>query len=257
MRLLVTGDIHYALKQFDWLVGAAADYDGVVIVGDLLEVASTVGLEAQIVVVRTYLRRLAARVPVAVCSGNHDLNTEDSDGERVPQWLASVSDLGIAVDGGRRWFGDTMLSVFPWWDGPEAKARIAAQMAEDAREAPTTWIWAYHAPPGDSPTSWGGTRHFGDPDLRHWVETYQPAAVLCGHVHQAPFVSGGSWADRLGKSWVFNMGQQPGEVPAHIILDTAQRKAVWSSFDGSEMLDLAAGQARPEPLTAAPDWLRA
>ena len=55
MRMLLVSDLHYTLKQFDWLVGAAADYDLVVVAGDLLDIGSRVEPDAQIVVVLEYL----------------------------------------------------------------------------------------------------------------------------------------------------------------------------------------------------------
>jgi hypothetical protein len=47
-------------------------------------------------------------------------------------------------------------------------------------------------------------------------------------VHQAPFVDGGGWADRIGSTWVFNAGQQPGPVPPHIAVDLTGCRAVWT-----------------------------
>lgn len=257
MKLLVTGDIHYALKQYDWLLRVAPRFDGVLIAGDLLQAASSVDLPAQIVVVRTYLRKLAARTKLIVCSGNHDLNALSAHGERVPDWLKDLGDREIAVDGDRVLFNDTLISVFPWWDGPQAKTEIAAQLQQDAAARRGCWIWAYHAPPMDHPTSWGGKRHFGDPELTRWIGDYSPTAVFSGHVHQAPFIKDGAWASQIGSTWVFNMGQQPGDVPAHIIFDTAANRALWTSIAGAEELDLAASGSRPAPVMDAPEWLTA
>jgi predicted MPP superfamily phosphohydrolase len=90
MNILLVADLHYALKQFDWVLSVAADHDAVVIAGDLLETASVVPLDAQVVVVSEYLRRLAGITRVFVCSGNHDLDAEGPGGERVAGWLAGA-----------------------------------------------------------------------------------------------------------------------------------------------------------------------
>ena len=37
MKMLFVADLHYALKQFDWLVANAANYDSLIIGGDLLD----------------------------------------------------------------------------------------------------------------------------------------------------------------------------------------------------------------------------
>lgn len=256
MRLLVVADLHYALKQYDWLLDAAPDFDAVVIAGDLLEIASMVDIDAQIVVVRTYLRKLTERTRLFVCSGNHDLDGAAEGEERLARWLTDLAGAGLIADGECVRLDGLRVSVFPWWDGPGTREAIARQLERDAQDGgDLPWLWVYHAPPSDSATSWGGSRHFGDPALGDWIARYRPSIVLSGHVHQAPFIGQGAWADRIGDSWVFNMGQQPGEMPAHIILDTGLGKAMWHSIAGTETLDLHAPGARPEPAQGVPDWL--
>ena len=92
--MLLVSDLHYTLKQFDWLVGVAADYDLVVVAGDLLDIRSRVEPDAQIVVVLEYLARVAAKTTVVVCSGNHDLNDRNELGERAAVWLDGARAVG-------------------------------------------------------------------------------------------------------------------------------------------------------------------
>ena len=114
----------------------------------------------------------------------------------------------------------------------------------------------YHAPPDGSPTSWGGSRHYGDTDVVGWIDRFKPDAVLCGHIHQAPFKTGGSWIDRIGSTWIFNSGQQIGPTPAHVIIDTEAQAAAWFSLAGAELAQLDAPLQRPVPeLTSMPVWL--
>lgn len=257
MKILLVADLHYALKQYDWIVAVAREFDAICIAGDLLEIASPVPVDAQVVVVRTLLARLAARSRVLVCSGNHDLTDEDAGGERVAPWIADLGEIDVVADGECLPLGDTLLSVFPWWDGPATRGLIAAQLARDAARRAGEWIWVYHAPPAGSATAWGGRRHYGDEDLTRWIAEYRPTAVLSGHVHLAPFVADGSWADRIGETWVFNMGQQLGPVPAHIVLNTRTREALWFSLEGRQHLLMGGGAAAPVPLADLPDWLTA
>jgi Icc-related predicted phosphoesterase len=98
----------------------------------------------------------------------------------------------------------------------------------------------YHAPPDASPTSWTGKRHYGDVELLEWIEQYQPDLVMCGHVHQSPFVPEGSWIDRIGSTVVFNAGRQIGPVPTRIELDTETEIARWSWLEGVEERSFAA-----------------
>lgn len=257
MRCLVVADLHYSLPQFDWLVTAAPHFDLVVIAGDALDIGSIVDFRAQIVVVRKYLELLAGKTRVILCSGNHDLDERDETGEKISKWIANVDDLHVAHDGESLTIGDTVFTICPWWDGQRVKDNIGRQLEQAAHEPrKNRWIWVHHAPALNSPTSWGGKRSFGDAELVQWIASYQPDMVLSGHVHQSPFVADGSWYDRLGKTWVFNVGQQAGRPPTHIMLDFDQNKAYWFSAYGEQIIDLDQPLQRPAPnITSAPDWL--
>ncbi len=67
--------------------------------------------------------------------------------------------------------------------------------------------------------------------------------MLAGHVHESPFKPDGGWADRVGRTWVFNAGRQIGPVPAHIVLDLGAERATWVSLLGTEEIDLTAATA--------------
>jgi len=244
MRVLLVSDLHYTLKQLDWVSQVASEFDLVVIAGDHLDIASTVTIDAQVVVVLQYLERVSASTRLLVCSGNHDLNGRNAAGEKVARWMMRVRSLGIPTDGDFVEIGDVAISICPWWDGPHTRTEVAAQLEGDAarwhalRVRCRDWIWVYHAPPDDSPTSWAGNRHFGDADLVRWIGVYHPAMVLTGHIHQSPFRQGGSWVDRLGSTLVFNAGRQIGPVPAHVIVDTNDRSATWRSLAGTDTVPL-------------------
>ena len=256
MRCLVVADLHYSLPQLDWLVSAAPQFDLVIFAGDALDIGSIVDFRAQIVVVKKYLALLAAKTRVILCSGNHDLDERNTEGEKISRWISEVRELGIACDGDSLTIGDTMFVVCPWWDGPLVKQRIVAQLADAAAGRPRRLIWAHHAPPADSPTSWGGKRFFGDVELVQWIMQHQPSMVISGHVHQSPFITGGSWFDRLGQTWVFNTGLQPGRPPAYIVLDLDADKAFWLAAGEAQWIDLNAPLKRPAvPIEAPPDWL--
>ncbi|MGB6346110.1 MAG: metallophosphoesterase family protein [Methyloceanibacter sp.] len=258
MRLLLVADLHYSLPQFDWVLETAADFDVVVMAGDHLDIASIVDGRAQSVVVRKYFSRLRAKTRLLICSGNHDLDSRNEAGEKIAKWLGKSQSEGILSDGESIIIGETLFTACPWWDGPTVRDGIATQLAKAAANRAKQWIWLHHAPPDKSPTSWGGARYFGDVELKDWIEQYQPDMVLSGHVHQSPFVSEGSWVDRLGTTWVFNAGQHPGAPPAHIIIDTSIGEALWFSSAGRQFVHLGQPLERPVPkLEALPDWLKA
>jgi len=238
MRVLVVSDLHYRLPHFDWLVQAAAEVDVVAIVGDLANVVSPVPLEVQIVVLEKYLAVLAETSTVLVSSGNHDLDGPDSDGEQVARWLQRSAGGRIHVDGTSVDVDGIRFTICPWWDGPQTRDRVGAQLALAAVDRPAEWIWLYHSPPTGTVLCRDGQREFPDQDLADWIGEHSPDLVLCGHIHQAPWVDGGSWKDRLGSTWVFNAGKQAGAVPPHITIDTDARTAEWFGVFSVETIDL-------------------
>ncbi|MBS0560621.1 MAG: metallophosphoesterase [Proteobacteria bacterium] len=257
MRCLLVADLHYALPQFDWLQKVAPRYDVVVLAGDALDLGSSVDFRAQIVVVRKYLQRVAGMTRLIVCSGNHDLDTRDRDGEKTARWISDLRSLDIVADGDCITLGDMQISVCPWWDGPVAQARLAAQLERDARtRAGRRWVWIHHAPPYATATSWSGSRSLGDIELVGQIAQHEPDLVFAGHIHQAPFRKDGGWTDRVNATWVFNAGHQYGAPPAHIALDTAAAEAVWISAMDVQCVRLDQPLVRPIPSAEAlPDWL--
>ena len=238
MRILLVSDLHYALRQFDWVVRAAPAFELVVMAGDHLDISSSVPVDAQSVVVLRYLSMLHAIARIAVSSGNHDLTGPDAQGEQSALWLNEARRAGIPVDGDSLCIGDNLITICPWWDGPAGRIALEAQLHRDDARRPGRWIWVYHWPPLGSPTCWTGKRHYGDADLGGWIDRYRPDLVLTGHVHQPPFKPDGAWADRIGDTWVFNPGQQIGPVPARIEIDLGAESASWLSVMGCEELRL-------------------
>ncbi|MEM9590738.1 MAG: metallophosphoesterase [Pseudomonadota bacterium] len=257
MRLLLVSDLHYSLPQFDWVVEVASDFDIVVMAGDHLEIGSTVDGRAQVAVVRKYFDRIRTKTKLFVCSGNHDLDSKNKAGEWTARWLVGRPNDGILTDGESTLVDDTLFTSCPWWDGPASQEEIGQQLEQAAKDRPNRWIWIYHAPPAKSPIAWSGQRYFGDEALGRWIGEYQPDIVMCGHVHEAPFASDGSWVDRIGATWVFNTGHYFGVPPAHVILDTHAQEAVWFSAAGAQSVRLTEALTRPVPnLHALPEWLK-
>jgi Icc-related predicted phosphoesterase len=239
MRILLVSDLHYALPQFDWVVNVCPSFDLVVVAGDSLDIKSAVALDAQSVVILRYFAMIRDATSLVVSSGNHDLTGPDSFGEQSALWLEEAREAGITTDGDSLEMEDTLVTACAWWDGPEGCTSVASQMAADALRRPAHWLWAYHWPPSGSPTCWTGRRDYGDTELGGWIDKYRPDLVLAGHVHQSPFTPDGSWADRIGETWVLNSGHQIGTVPAHIEIDLEANRATWHSLMGVEEADLA------------------
>jgi predicted phosphodiesterase len=239
MRILCASDIHYHLGQFDWLLERAPDFDVVALPGDHLQVQGETPLEAQIVVVTKYLERIADATTVLASSGNHDLDGPGEHGEQEAHWLMGLAHPLLHVDGDTVDIEDVRFTVCPWWDGPKTNAALGEQLERAAVDRPARWVWVYHSPPAGTCLCNSGRRKFPDEDLARWIEQFQPDMVLCGHIHQAPWVEAGGWVDRLGHTWVFNPGHQPGGEPPHIVIDLDEETAQWFALGDYETIDLA------------------
>jgi Icc-related predicted phosphoesterase len=233
VRILLTSDLHYRLRQYDWIIQAAPAFDAVAIAGDHLDAGLPVPSHVQIAALRASFAAVAAHTLLLVCSGNHDLNVRNAAGEMTADWITASRRERVAVDGDSVEVKDTLFTVCPWWDGPDTQAGIGRLLAEAATRRKGRWVWVYHAPPQGA-LSWNGKRHFGDPLLPQLIERYRPTAVLCGHIHEAPFKKDGSWIDRIGDTWLFNAGHQIGDVPARIEIDFGKGRARWVTSEDTD-----------------------
>lgn len=236
--MLVVSDLHYRLPHYDWLVTKSEDVDVVALVGDLADVVNAVPFTVQTVVLEKYLGLLGAKTLVLASSGNHDLDGPGAHGEQVASWLQAPREGSVHVDGSSIDVGDTRFTICPWWDGPVTRQAVADQLAAAAHDRPERWVWLYHSPPAGTPLCFDGRREFPDHDLAGWIDEHSPDVVLCGHIHQSPWAQGGSWHARLGDTWVFNAGKQPGPVPPHITIDTEAGTAEWYGVYDVEQITL-------------------
>ena len=242
MRLLFVADLHYSLKQFDWLLAHAREYDVAVIGGDLLDLASDLDADVQIAIVEKYIRLLQQHAEVVVSSGNHDGDSRNAADESIAEWVQTIRAERLHVDGDSFDLGDTRITVCPWWDGQLSRGELQTQLEQEAQKVRGRWLWIHHAPPEGARTSWTGRKFVGDEFLRGWIDRFQPEMVLSGHIHNSPFYEAGSWIDRIGKKWVFNPGRQIGPQPTTITLDLSTMTAEWNSQEGRSVRDLRIAQ---------------
>jgi Icc-related predicted phosphoesterase len=239
MRLLYVSDLHYTLKQFDWLLARAGEFDATVIGGDLLDLASALDQDVQIAIVEKYFNRLRKKGRLVVSSGNHDGDSRNEADESVADWLQHCRTPGMHVDGDGFDFGDWRVSVCPWWDGETSRAELERFLEKEAETAKGHhWLWVHHAPPTGAKTCWTGKKFAGDEALKGWIDRFRPQIVLSGHIHNSPFYEAGSWIDRIGETWVFNPGKQIGPQPTTIALDLEAMTAEWTSLTGTSVRDL-------------------
>ena len=193
----------------------------------------------QSLVLDKYLGLLADQAVVLAASGNHDLDGPGEHGEQVAGWLrrpraapstSTVSTSTSTAPASRSAPGGTArrpATRSPRSSPPPPSTGRSAGSGSTTRRRPARSLCK------------DGRREFPDHELAAWIAEHQPDVVLCGHIHQAPWVEGGSWHARLGRTWVFNAGKQVGPVPPHITLDIEAATADWFGVFESETISLA------------------
>lgn len=239
MKVLLTSDLHMNLRQLEWLETQAEQNDLIIIAGDTLQIAYTENKKEQISQVVPILERIRARCPLIIASGNHDANLTTPSGEDYAAWLQNLRSLSFLGDGGTLELEGYHFTCCPWWNGPEIRHKMLAQIKAAQPPDSRRWIWIHHAPPRGSRIAWTSKGEAGDPYLLKLIGQFQPAMVLCGHIHNAPFYPEGSWAERIHQTWVFNAGKQPGDIPTHIEFDLALQTARHTSLEDQETIELS------------------
>lgn len=247
MRCLVVADLHFNLRQFAWIERHAAQYSAIVFAGDLLDLSGHRPLAEQLRQLRAILARLRSSSHVLVASGNHDVRVP---GDAV--WHELLVETGCFVDGDTVIFDQAAITLCPWGEAPVAEAALSQLLGAAAAPIDRPWIWVHHEPPAGARVSRDARQTGGNGALAQLVRRLRPDLVLSGHIHDAPFVRGGAWIDRMADTWLINPGRQPGEVPAHVVLDLDLDEARWSALGvlDERRLGLAGGGCRSRGMVA-------
>ncbi|MEM8621203.1 MAG: metallophosphoesterase [Actinomycetota bacterium] len=248
--VLVVADFHGHRPHLDWVLANSDRYDLVALPGDFDDAGMRLPGALRTAITTGFVTDLAERVPVAVCSGNHDLDAVDADGERHSQWVRDLP-ADICGDGNLMLWDNVAISSLPWWDGPNGRRRLDAELAAHAPlVGDRQWLWLHHAPVAGTMTAWDGCRDCGDSHLADLIDHYQPWLAATGHIHDAPFTQQGSWIDRRGETWVLNPGHQRSAIPSCIELDLSVATATWSG-------DLAGARRQEHASVAAVELMPA
>ncbi len=201
MIILHVTDFHFNKRWFDWLLHRAPAHDLVVMSGDMLDLSAATPQRRQIEWVSAWLNEFPR--PMAVCSGNHDLEWDSATERWTPAyWLRTIGNPTVWTDGQRVTLDDiSILNI-------GATTRPKGGRAD---------VWVVHAPPSRTLVA---TRSDGDDagdrDLVAPVIRYSPRLVLSGHVHRPLH-----WRERRDDTWFLNPGCNPlAAFPNHILVDT-------------------------------------
>ena len=193
MRVVCITDLHGDARALDRILSHAGPADVVLLGGDITSFGTPNA--AEFLVQRT--RQHGPQV-LAV-AGNCDSAAID---ERLASLGVSLFGRGVMLDG----VGFYGVSAMPPWTGTmyELSEDEIAQALRAGRAQliePKLEIVLSHTPPRDTLLDCTRRReHVGSVAVRRFVEEFQPALVLCGHIHE------GRGIDRLGATTIVNCG---------------------------------------------------
>jgi predicted phosphodiesterase len=232
MRLLLTAELHYRLSWFKWLEAQVVHYDAIAICGDLLDVFYKEPLKRQVQRTTGWLRTLANKTSVILCSGNHDtidFPVERSSGA-IPAWLDELDSI-ITVDGNTAVIRDQIIVTSLSFIATAAQKRpVLASGAQLREEKGLPWLVLHHHPPafhqGIGPEELTAGRL-----LKQFLPDFWASGRLYG---QQPFLKRRGWFQRIDNSIVLNtpqlyVGQEllEGPFPNHVVLDLTARQLTW------------------------------
>ncbi|MCC6356044.1 MAG: metallophosphoesterase [Verrucomicrobiae bacterium] len=221
-KILSVGDLHADRAWYEWLRRQAPRFDLVCLPGDLSDfLVGPRRLPAQRRRILNELAQLAAGgTPVAVAEGNHDAVD--------PGWLCPTTGMesvlwpgaSAAISAGSRRLIITLCpdTHFGGDESDRAVARLFASGAKIRDEEGLPWLVLHHEPPDATPIC---TDAIGSGQLAGLVMRHQPNLVICGHIHQAPFMRPvGNWYHRIGHTLLVNTGQMAKRRwPCHLLID--------------------------------------
>jgi uncharacterized protein len=193
MEIIALADIHGDLDYLPAIGEAVARADLVLIAGDITNFGGRREMRDVLLDLHRYTPHVFA-VP-----GN-------CDGPAVNQYLIeSKIDLHCRRVDFQDW---TLLGLCSWLACPHtpqpADARDIVKGSIDwlATQYPSDRpvIFVSHQPPSDTAVDRNGDRHSGSPEIRDFIERYQPVLALSGHFHDSV------GQDCLGKTTLVNPG---------------------------------------------------
>jgi hypothetical protein len=242
VKLLLTADFHFHKPWFEWLLRVSDRYDLVCIAGDLLDMFHPEGVVPQLIYVYEWMQMLMKlQIPVALCSGNHDL--PGNQPLLVPGVSIRKDKLPILGEFAkhRRWLHALKMNHLVAVDDDlkiirartEAITVVCLPYAADGHVEPLhpaaePSLVLHHEPPTQTliAAPKAGSREFA-----LVVARQQPTWTMSGHVHFTPDTEN-HFSQRIGRSWCFNCRQlSPSTIlppqPNFIVLDTKSREATW------------------------------
>ncbi|OBT08454.1 hypothetical protein A9267_10870 [Shewanella sp. UCD-FRSSP16_17] len=167
LRILHVTDLHFNKQQCSWVLNESEKADVVCLTGDFLDTHfnQAYSITAQIEWLQSWLK--AFKVPIFVCTGNHD----EMESSENMHWLSNIS--GVRSDGCIEVIEQIRFGCIPY----------EFEAFEHFRSCD---VLLHHEPPSSLKVSKQSGQDFGSDSLRTALknDTLKPKWILCGHVHK-------------------------------------------------------------------------
>lgn len=197
MKIFHASDLHFNLEYFKFIAKLQSEFDIFCFSGDFLD--STLAAYTQIQTVSDWL--LGFKKPVFVCSGNHDIDTDD-------KWLSRINN--IYADG-------TIKTI----NG--IKFGCLGYLEEDSLRFADCEVLITHLPPSNTQTSTSKSgKDYGDKELYRLIKNglMNAKIVLCGHIHDPV-----ARIDRLNKATIYNSSSNAQSKPFYQVINMIDLKS--------------------------------
>jgi Icc-related predicted phosphoesterase len=165
MKILHVSDLHYNKSYFEWVVREQDNYDVICMTGDFLD-EQLGDEEEQVEWVVNWIKSI--KTPLFVCSGNHDVNIENSE-----NWLNKIEKKDYYCDGTRVEIMGVKIACAPY-ENYEGFDDFDCD------------VLLNHLPPSQTKTAiTKDGEDWGDRQLYRALkyQLIRPKIVLSGHVH--------------------------------------------------------------------------
>jgi predicted phosphodiesterase len=249
VRVLLTAGFRFNLQWLNWLVLRGEAYDLVVLAGDLLDAHSRYALPQQTARVVPTLRTLAAKQPLAICSGNHDaidLPVSTNNGIR-PGWLNTLSNCPFALlDGQSRYFASGLTVTVLGYLSEISQKRASLQVGRRFwLEHGGRWLVVHHAPPAFTASS--GQEECAAGQL---LQEFSPSVWCSSRYLRQPYREEFRCSKKIGITTVVNVAQVRPDgtrltsaVPKHLVWDVETNHFSWYGSDLSARVAAAGSKS--------------
>lgn len=228
MRVLLTADLHSNTRWFRWLEKEASGYDIIGIAGGLLDLFSDLDPKSQVVQATAFLRSLAMKTSVAVCSGNHDpIDYLPNSRIVAPLWLSELASVdGLIADGAVGIVAEQLVvTTVPYVDNVEMKRCLLIDGWTRSKNRGLPWLVVHHIPP-----PWHKTTDSEETQAGILVTEFRPDYWFSGHLHELPYVSRSGWRWKVGETTILNAGQRSSApIPNYVVLSLPTGELTWQA----------------------------